>query len=97
MGLLSSYTQIFVDCIHFLRCSSSSKSGEKQQKLFEMQSKWWTLFYVNTIFMILFFLTNFYAFKSSIPNIHFRYLLSTITPSFITHLWINQSNQSNQQ
>ena len=97
LGLLSSYTQIFVDNIHFLKCSASSKGGEKQQRLFEQQSKWWTLFYINSVYIILFFLANFYAFKESIPSIHFRYALSTMLPSAAIHLWVNGKNQTNQQ
>eukprot|EP00483_Globobulimina_turgida_P002933 UN02938 len=94
-GLLSAYTTIYVDCLHFLKTSSQSKSGEKQMRIFEAQSFWWTLFYVNAVFIMLFFLANFYTFKSSIPNIHFRYILSTISPSAAVHFWVNGTNKSN--
>eukprot|EP01083_Nonionella_stella_P022345 61830_1 len=92
-GLLSAYTHIYVETVHFLKCSSQSKGGEKQTKLFETQSKWWALFYVNAMFITLFLLANFYAFKTSIPNIHFRFGLSAIAPSVAVHLWVNGNNQ----
>eukprot|EP01083_Nonionella_stella_P225256 801042_1 len=88
-GLLSAYTAMHVDCLHFLKTSSEKKPGDKQLKMFAAQSKWWTLFYVNTMYLVLFFLANFYAFKSSIPSIHFRYGLATILPSAAVHLWVN--------
>merc|ERR1712228_478828 len=79
--------------IHFLKCSSHSRKGDKQIKVFEIQSKWWSLFYVNSIFMILFLLANFYVFKTSIPSLHFRYALSTIAPAGIVHTLVAPNNK----
>ena len=91
--LLSAYTQNFVDCLHFLKCSSHSKKGEKQMKMFEIQSKWWSLSKINSIYVVAFLLANFYVFKTSIPYIPARYVLSSIAPAAIVHQIVAPNNK----
>ena len=87
--LLTSYTQIYVDHCYNFKVSSREKVSKQQIAENEVQSKWWTMFQVNALYLLLFLFANFYAFKTSIPSLHFRYLLTTAGPAASIHLWIH--------
>lgn len=89
LGLLTTYTQIYVDHCHYFKVSSRETVSKEQIAQNEIQSKWWTMFQVNGLYLLLFLFANFYAFKCSIPSLHFRYLLTTAGPAASLHLWIH--------
>ena len=88
-GLMTSYTQTYVDRVYYLKTTSSNKVDEKRIKEIEVLSKWWTMFQINGIYVLLFLLANFYVFEASIPSLHFRYPLSTAGPAAAIHLCIH--------
>ena len=85
-----SFIPVFINYKHKLRCSTNKDNNNKNIEKMNMKAKYWTIFYVNTLFLGIFLFNNIYVFRDN--ELHYRIPLTTNVAAAVTFFVTKKTN-----